>query len=323
MSKPITFILSDESIVNNQGFRLMTEGADLSQFQKNPVMLRNHNDWDMPIGRWENIRKEGGKILADAVFDMADEEAAKIAGKVQRGFLKMASMGAWPPKKWSDDPADKLTGQEYPTATVWVAREASIVTIGANNNSLAVQLYDEGGEKTDIIKLKDSLITKPNKTMSKMLFQILKLQDGASDEVVASAVQAIITERETLRTERDSAVTLADTLKVEIKGFRDQAKIELVDKAVSDKKIGADMRETYLSLADKDFDGTRKILDSMRGVTPVVDQLNNQGGVQLSDEQKKWGMRDWEKAGKAVWLKDSQPETFKRLFKEEYGVEPK
>ena len=52
---------------------MLTSGADLSVFENNPVMLLNHDDWDLPIGRWENIRIEGTRILADAVFDEDDE----------------------------------------------------------------------------------------------------------------------------------------------------------------------------------------------------------------------------------------------------------
>lgn len=66
-----TFVLHDET-VNTYGFRMLTDGANLAEFRKNPVMLLDHMDWKLPIGRWENIRKEGGKILADAVFDMRD-----------------------------------------------------------------------------------------------------------------------------------------------------------------------------------------------------------------------------------------------------------
>ena len=51
---------------------MLTSGADLSVFENNPVMLLNHDDWELPIGRWENIRIEGTLILADAVFDEDD-----------------------------------------------------------------------------------------------------------------------------------------------------------------------------------------------------------------------------------------------------------
>ena len=93
MSKK-TFILHDET-VNTYGFRMLTSGANLEEFRKNPVMLLNHDDWKMPIGRWENIRIEGTQILADAVFDEADPRAVEVQKKVDTDFLRMASIGAW------------------------------------------------------------------------------------------------------------------------------------------------------------------------------------------------------------------------------------
>ena len=71
MSKK-TFILHDESL-NSKGFRMLTAGANLTEFRKNPVMLLMHDDYNMPIGRWENIRVEGTKILAEPVFDEKDQ----------------------------------------------------------------------------------------------------------------------------------------------------------------------------------------------------------------------------------------------------------
>ena len=107
-----TFVLHDET-VNTYGFRMLTDGANLAEFRKNPVMLLDHMDWKLPIGRWENIRKEGGKILADAVFDMRDPNAAEVARKVDENFIRMASIGAWPPEEKTDDLLYKLPGQPF------------------------------------------------------------------------------------------------------------------------------------------------------------------------------------------------------------------
>ena len=71
--KRFTFVLHDET-VNTYGFRMLTSGANLEEFRKNPVILLNHKDWELPIGRWENIRIEGTQILADALFDEKDDE---------------------------------------------------------------------------------------------------------------------------------------------------------------------------------------------------------------------------------------------------------
>ncbi len=146
-----TFILHDES-VNTKGFRMLTSGANLEEFKKNPVGLLNHNDWDMPIVRWENIRIEGKKILADPVFDEKDPKAMEVKGKVDRGFIRMASIGAWAPEETTDNPALMLPGQTLPTVTKWTAREASIVTIGSNHNAIA--FYDRQSGKQ--IELSDT-----------------------------------------------------------------------------------------------------------------------------------------------------------------------
>ena len=89
-----TFILSDTSKTNSYGFRIAMEGMDTSRFRENPVMLYRHNDDDV-IGRWHNLRVDDGRLLADAEFDQDDELAAKVAGKVERGFIKGCSMGIW------------------------------------------------------------------------------------------------------------------------------------------------------------------------------------------------------------------------------------
>lgn len=149
MSKK-SFILHDES-VNSKGFRMLTAGANLTEFRKNPVMLLMHDDYNMPIGRWENIRVEGTKILADPVFDEKDPKAIEVMGKVNRGFIRMASIGAWQPEEMSEDPMLKLPGQLLPTVIKWTVREASIVTIGSNHN--AIVFYDR--ETGKHIKLGD------------------------------------------------------------------------------------------------------------------------------------------------------------------------
>ena len=91
-----TAILSSGK-VNRHGYRLAVEGAKLDSFRANPIMLYVHrrssgdDDADevaLPIGRWDNIRIEDGKLLAEPDFDEEDEFAAKIARKWDKGYLK-------------------------------------------------------------------------------------------------------------------------------------------------------------------------------------------------------------------------------------------
>lgn len=47
-----TFVISDESL-NDQDFRVMTNGIDLTQFKKNPLMLWMHKR----PNRWNSLKR--------------------------------------------------------------------------------------------------------------------------------------------------------------------------------------------------------------------------------------------------------------------------
>ena len=194
MGKIRTFTLHDES-VNTYGFRMLTSGANLEEFRKNPVMLLNHDDWSMPIGRWENIRIEGGRILADAVFDESDPRAAEVMRKVDEDFIRMASIGAWPPEETSDAYDLMAPGQTGPTVTRWTVREASIVTIGANHNALA--FYDRKDGKiismdkgADLVRLMDEHSHNQKRNKMGKLTELLNLRDDANEQSCQRAVDS-------------------------------------------------------------------------------------------------------------------------------------
>ena len=89
-----TFILSDQS-VNCYGFIVLTAGISLEGFKKNPVMLYNHvrsNDPAEVVGKWNDIRKEGVKLLGEPEFDIDDELGKKLSGKVEKGYINAPSI---------------------------------------------------------------------------------------------------------------------------------------------------------------------------------------------------------------------------------------
>lgn len=278
-----TFILHDES-VNTYGFRMLTSGADLTEFKKNPVMLLNHNDWDLPIGRWENIRVENGKILADAVFDLNDERAKKVADKVANDFIRAASIGAWRPKEVNNDASLKLEGQSGATVTKWTVREASICTIGANHNALA--LYDDKGEK---INLQDKAVLlelmdkQPNnQDMDKkdllMLATIVGLKDDANADAVREAIQGIVKQNDTLTQENK---TLQDKVNAFEKAEKDKQTAEavrLVDTAVKDGRLDAKGKDAMLKLFDNDFEAGKNALEAIPTVESVTKRIENADG---------------------------------------------
>jgi hypothetical protein len=133
------FVLSNGRL-NSQGFRMLTSGADLSDFIANPIMYWMHSYPDpdkanglLPIGFWEEIKMEGDNITAIPNFDGSDEFAMKIYEKVEHGTLRSCSVGALP-LETSD--LDKVPGQTKPTYKKWKLIEASIVDRGANSDAV-------------------------------------------------------------------------------------------------------------------------------------------------------------------------------------------
>ena len=324
-----TFVLHDDS-VNTYGFRLLTWGGNLEEFRRNPVMFYRHNDYELPIGRWENIRVENSQILADAVFDEEDEQALKIKGKVDRDFLRMASIGTWAPEEVSEDPALRLPGQTGYTVTKWTLREASIVPIGANHNALRM-FSRKTGEQIDltdcktVLQLMDALL--PKKIDMENLKTILNLSDNASNADVEAAVQTLKQEKETLQQRND-------VLEQENKAYKDAADAQeaqrlqdqqdeaarLVDAAVRDGRLNANGKDAFLALFDADFEKAKATLEAIPKVKSVVSQIE-QPSAKLADfEGKTWDQLD--RAGLLPSLKDKAPELYAQKFEETFGKKP-
>lgn len=329
MAHPITFILHDDS-VNTYRFRMLTSGANLDEFRRNPVMFLHHQDYDLPIGRWENIRVEGSQILADAVFDEADEQAMKVKGKVDRGFIRMASIGAWAPEEKTEDPAMMLPGQTGPTVTKWTVREASIVAIGANHNAL--RMYNRAtGEQIDladtdaVLRLMDDITLKTDNMST--LKTILNLQDNASDADIEAAVQNLQQENEslkqqntTLENENKQLKDAADNAAQQRQQAQKAEAVQLVDAAVRDGRMDASGKDAFLALFDADFERAKATLNAIPKVKSVVSQIE-EPQIELKDfVGKSWDELD--RAGLLPKLKDAAPEIYAQKFKAEFGTEP-
>lgn len=320
MAKVRSFILSDESI-NTYGFRLLTSGGNLGQFMRNPVMYLNHEDWNTPIGIWENIRVEDGKILADPMFDLEDEKGKMVAGKVERGFLRMASVGIRV-LEWSEDPKHMLPGQSRPTATNWVVREASVVGIGSNHNAL--RLYDENDKLLsdyDIIKLFDSPksfnINKTEIKMKKELYSLLSLADNASEEQLHDAVKRIIDDNKLLMTDKQALADKLKKIEDDAKEAQKAEAVKLTDAAIKEGRLNAQAREVTLKQFGNDFEATRTMLGAIPPRTTLKDAISDSDKSELEKlSEKSWDELD--RAGDLKTLKDKYPDVYKEKFKEAF-----
>ena len=203
-------IISTEA-VNSYGTRILTAGIDLEQYKRNPVLLwmhrRSYQDTAGPIGRIENLRREGDKLIGTPVFDANDPFAKQVESKWENGFLRMASAGL-EPLEVSDDPALVFDGQTRATVTRSKLVEVSIVDIGSNDEAL--QLYQAGklltlaaGEEHPALPILKSN-TDPEQSkgednnkqiknkMNKEILTLLGLPETATEEQAVASVLSLI-----------------------------------------------------------------------------------------------------------------------------------
>jgi len=290
----------------------------------------------LPIGRWTNIRVDGDQLLADTEFDPNDDFANSVEQKVNGGFLNGASMGL-KILATSEAPEDMLEGQELPTVTKWEAVEGSIADIPGNQTSL--QLYNADEEQITLDDKQDprSLLLSAggqqpqsfrnqNDTDMKSIAVYLGLsQDAGENQVLEQLKQKDVklTQAEQELEQKKQELQQKDSKITELNNQLNQGQAEaLVDGAIQAGKIIQQERDAYLSLANSDYDNTKKVLDSMSGHQSINRRLNNQTQTEAN---KDWTFRDYEQKDpdKLAQLKRDEPETYKELFRAQYGTDPK
>lgn len=319
-------VVISTSGLNSYGSRVMTAGLDTSQYCRNPVLLWMHRRGgdNMPIGRMENLRVDGDRLIGTPKFDEKDEFAKKIATKWEDGYLNMCSAGI-EILEYSTDPSMLVQGQTRATATASKLVEVSIVDIGANDEAL--KLYGGGkllelaaGQDCDLLPLVK--LSKPEETprpeaaaqsnentnsknMKKETFLLLGLAETATEEQVHAAVTA-------LKSKADNAETL--TL---------AAITAQVDAAITERRITADRKEFFINLGKTSgADALRQTLELMqpaRKPTDVIDTTKD--APQGQPEQATFVKLSEVPADKVSKLRKDNPNEYMRLYKAEYGID--
>lgn len=326
------FIVSDESL-NSYGFRVLTNGIDTSGFLKNPVGLWGHNRaWRgtdnevLPICRWDDLAKNKGQMTALPVFDLDDEFAARIANKVDGGFINAASIGIQIVET-SEDPKVMLPGQRYATITKCVLKEISIVDIPSNANALT--LYDQSGKPVNLsdeqcLQLAFGITQQPTSTEMEEL-KALALALGLPETATLAECQSKIASLKADASQVTALKAQVTALQEQQKGARAGEIKSLLDSAVADQRITAEQRPAYEKLFDADFDSAKSILE---GIAKPVKLSTVPAGQQPNDGQftyqgKTFSQLSRENPKLLETLKANDFETFKQLYKAEFGREYK
>lgn len=315
-------VVISNSKLNSYGFRVLTSGIDISQYQRNPIMLWMHrrpfvdekNDI-LPLGTITDVHVDGDNLKGTLNFDEADDFSKQIKAKWDAGTLKMVSPGLERVEE-SEDPIYLLPGQRRGTVTKSKLIEVSVVDIGANDDALA--LYSDGklitltaGGDNDFLKPIKTIINNPlnnNKTDMKAIALKLGLPEEATETAILEKIGAL-----TLTAGRVADLELAAETQ------REQAITTEVENAITLKRVTADKKEHFISLGKKV--GVEDLRTTLQLMTPAVkptDLLHlSKDGKKLDGFKKLSDVPEAE----AIRLRAEDKDTYAKLYKMEYGVE--
>lgn len=297
MPKRYTFVLCDGSVNNSYGFRTNVDGINLDRFKTNPVMLYGHDSWnlDSVIGRWENIRVEGGKLMADAVFDVDTEKGKDVAGRVERGFLRGCSMGLRITKFVEYEDEDVAEMSELV--------EASICAIPSDSN--AVRLYDDNNKVITLEEMKLSF-NNPNNNQEPM-----KKEPEQSENTDSRIV--------TLEAQVQQRDTEIAQLKATISEMKKESVESFLSAAVKDGKITEGEKEGFAKLASTDFETVKSIIGSkpMNASASLKSMELKHSVAANEDGRENWTYLEWMKKDPTGLksIKENDPERFAQLQK--------
>lgn len=297
----MTFTLSTEA-VNSYRFITKTDGIDLTEFKRNPVMLFDHNT-SLVLGKWENIRKEGGKLLADAVFDKKDPFALQVRSKIEQGFLKATSIG------FNIDWDTATLSGGITTINNSALLEASIVAIPANKEAQLVQLSQAQNQQLQ------QLLNKQNNLSMKLITQYLGLKQEAGEADLLASFHAKDAEIQRLQGELSA-------LKAKVLAQAEAAKTALLSAAVTAGKITAKEAEVFKALSDGDI---ATLLSDRKAATPapIASLLLNALGGAETPKTRSFSDLSKNDPEELARIKAENPDLYKELLHKEYGITKK
>ncbi|NBT57481.1 hypothetical protein EBT16_01740 [bacterium] len=323
------FVLSTNAL-NEYGFKLLTDGCDLGEFKKNPVGFHNHDSTHGVLVRWENVRIEGDKVLAQPAINLSHPRGARTEEEIRNGFLNAASVGGI--KLFAHELRDDVqAGEPIIVGTKWAFKECSLVDLPANREAFKVQLFDANDNAINLsdltnqlkIDLKNKGMKKANITLSPLVIGALALSDNTTDEAVQQGIEKALQEREQLRMAQESSKAALAKLETELadvkaKGLEAEVKA-IVDKAVEEKRMSL---QTATQMA-KAFAGNPKglsdLVATMQPYQSVVGALNIGAGLPKELSDKTWD--ELHAADLLPRLKRDFPDKYQAMFNEKYRSE--
>jgi len=161
-----------------------------------------------------------------------------------------------------------------------------------------------------------------NQTKSKMkkIAQLLNLDENATEDAIATAVNNILEKNRTHAAELSQKDNMITGLQNQINDFNKAKVKNLIDTGIAEKKFGEDMRETYTKMAETDYATAEKVINSLAGVGRVIDEIDKDT-IPEADRKKTWDQLH--KECRLENIKSTNLAWFQQLYKEKFNKEYK
>lgn len=310
MSKGKRVRITNDSL-NSYGTRVLTAGMNVEQYQRNPVLLYMHERGNV-IGYVKDLKVEDGEVTGELMFDEASELSVRCKKQYEFGSLKMVSAGL-DILETSEDPELLVQGQTRPTVTKSKLFEVSLVDVGSNDDAIVLQ---KDGKKITLGKDSECplpLLNNNNQNQKQMEQKMVAMQLGLPATATEAEINAKLDELKTAKEEderlqqKNAALTLASITAA-------------VEKAVGEKRITPDKKDEFINLGKEV--GQEKLESILSAISPQMklsSVIGHQGGA--ATEPTTYKKLSDVPSGQLTTLRKEQPDEYKRLYKEEYGME--
>lgn len=313
-------VVISTSKVNSYGSRVLTEGIDIEQYKKNPIVLwmharpyGNNQEESLPIGKVTDLSIGGDKLIGEIEFDEKDEFAMKIKSKYEQGILNMVSAGL-DVVELSDDESLVLPGQRRMTISKSRLREVSCVDIGANDDSLKlyykdadVKMEEELDRIVPLLKeFKENLNNNKTVVEMKEVLKTLNLKEDSSEKMAIDAIE-----------ELKKKAGEADSLQQQLAAMNKERIELMVEQAVKEGKLAGDKRQVFVQIGMQNGEEMLKnALEGLQGVPDVGQALHREKGEKIELSAQTWDKMD--KEGSLAELKKNDKETYDKLFEAKF-----
>lgn len=304
--------ISNDSL-NSCGFRVLTDGMDVAQYSRNPVLLYMHERGNV-VGYVKGLKVENNEVTGELMFDCASELSERCKKQFEFGSLRMVSAGL-EILETSEDKEMLVAGQTRPTITKSKLFEVSVADVGANDDALVLQ---KDGKTITLGRDGDCdlpLLNNNNKHQKteEMENKTIALQLGLPETATETEINEKLAQLKAMQQENE-------TLKTEKQKLTEARIAQLVDTAIAEKRLEEKDKDQFVELGKKiGAEELEKTLKAMHPAVKLSSVLGHQGGAPTGE--KIYTKLSEVPAVDLVKLRAENVEEYKKLYKAEYGIE--